>query len=267
MYRRHRRSQNFSRNEITALIDGVNKRISVINARQKNGCRPTTLTGTTATYPMRLIKRRAWEEIAADVSAAGGMDRSVDEIKKKWANIRLISQKRGEGNIKSTARFRPGSEPALDNECQQMILNTLCRAADEDTTGDNLGCDTRQQGDQDEAGPEEANATHTNTTHIKAELSDETVPPSNEIEERTSEPPVGLYCTSVGELQWEPEPHGSEADTFEQETPKTFKVELISILKKLVYVEEERCNIEKQRLEIERQRLDMERSRQNEVKK
>ncbi|XP_033121468.1 myb-related transcription factor, partner of profilin-like [Anneissia japonica] len=111
-----KRNTHFSANEITAIVGGVSRRKSIING---------SLCGSTVTCSQK--KKRAWEEVADEVWAVGGSVRTVEEIKKKWSNIKVESKKQGALH-RHESNKTGGAPAALDDECQK-ILATIGDAA------------------------------------------------------------------------------------------------------------------------------------------
>ena len=68
------RKDNFSNNEILALIDAYGRRKDVLQGRFKS-----TLTNRE--------KKEAWDALTADVKAVSSSRRKPDELKKKWQKL------------------------------------------------------------------------------------------------------------------------------------------------------------------------------------
>ena len=70
-----RRAQRFSKEEVQVLVHEVKERERAI-------------FGTSSLPPSMPVMRQAWEEVRAAVCAASGVSRSVDQIKKRFADLR-----------------------------------------------------------------------------------------------------------------------------------------------------------------------------------
>jgi hypothetical protein len=67
------RKENFTSDEVEVLIQGVSKRTAIVNGKFGNGVGVTNES-----------KNAAWESIAREVSAASGISRTADDVKRKW---------------------------------------------------------------------------------------------------------------------------------------------------------------------------------------
>uniref|UniRef100_A0A131XTH0 Regulatory protein zeste n=1 Tax=Ixodes ricinus TaxID=34613 RepID=A0A131XTH0_IXORI len=81
------RKDNFSNNELSALVDGYEQRKVAIEGKGNSA------HGSIA-------KQRAWEQITRDLFGVSGIRREVANIKKKWADVKSINKKRGKSILK-----------------------------------------------------------------------------------------------------------------------------------------------------------------------
>ncbi len=76
---REKRKPNFTTDEVQTLAESLRKRKAVIEAKQ---------TGPTGAA----TKENAWQAITEEVTAASGISRTADEIKKKWAALKTATK-------------------------------------------------------------------------------------------------------------------------------------------------------------------------------
>lgn len=94
-YSMKRRKANFSKEEVDELLIGVRKHRSVL------------LGEAAPWFECRSRRQEAWQEIATKVSKVCGIERTVDEVKQKWAFMKM-SAKRTDADLNA-----PGADPAL----------------------------------------------------------------------------------------------------------------------------------------------------------
>ena len=77
-----RRAFNFAYEEVEALVGAVEERKAALFGKFSS-----TLTSQS--------KEKMWEEVADIVSAVGGVQRTVDSVKKKWSAVSSEAKARG----------------------------------------------------------------------------------------------------------------------------------------------------------------------------
>jgi hypothetical protein len=109
----NKRQPNFSKSEIDALTDAVERRSKVLFGR---------LGGV-----MSIVsKDGAWSEVAMEVSAVSGVKRSTGEVKKKW--IMMKSAAKGKAVELNRERVKTGggqNKVGELSECESRIVSVM----------------------------------------------------------------------------------------------------------------------------------------------
>lgn len=79
--KKKKRKSNFAACEVSAIMEGIGKRMTTVNAK-------FTDSVTNAK------KMKAWQEIAELVNTVSPVGRSVEEVKKKWEDMKTRTKKR-----------------------------------------------------------------------------------------------------------------------------------------------------------------------------
>jgi hypothetical protein len=124
---REKRRPNFTGDEIQTLAASVRKKRAVIEAKQ---------TGPTGAA----VKEMAWQAITQEVSAASGISRTSEEVKKKWAAIKTATKSKVASNRKSVRKT--GGGPPDDLELTTVEENVLELIGKEAVEGVDGGLDT-----------------------------------------------------------------------------------------------------------------------------
>ena len=85
MSQEKKRRPNFTAQEISVWVEGVQSRKKVIFNSLNNAETNTN-------------KKRAWIKIAEEVSVLSGISRNVDEIRKKWMSMKSDTKKKAASN-------------------------------------------------------------------------------------------------------------------------------------------------------------------------
>eukprot|EP00105_Crassostrea_gigas_P046011 XP_019930159.1 PREDICTED: t-SNARE domain-containing protein 1 [Crassostrea gigas] len=111
------RKPNYTKIEIETLIEKVQNNKDILNSAFSN-------------IATNSSKQRIWTSIASKVSAVSGVERSAEDVKKKWRNISSDTKKKL-STARKEARKTGGGVSAGEelNPIQHKIAETMGRTA------------------------------------------------------------------------------------------------------------------------------------------
>lgn len=109
------RAVAFSDDEEVALATAVKSRERVLFGRFDSGAEVS-----------RTTKRRMWIEVAGEVNAVGGKNRTVDQIRTKHKNLKAATKKKA-AKISRTVHKTGGGESDIEelNDAEQILVQTI----------------------------------------------------------------------------------------------------------------------------------------------
>jgi len=110
-----KRQPNFSGEEVELLISEVEKREKILFGRFAPGLSSA-------------VKDAGWVEVAAKVSAVGGVKRTAEEVKKKWQAMK--SALKGKAAELNRERMKTGGGPGVEvelTEGEQRVFGLLSK--------------------------------------------------------------------------------------------------------------------------------------------
>ncbi|XP_062615402.1 myb/SANT-like DNA-binding domain-containing protein 4 [Saccostrea cucullata] len=213
------RKPNFSQLEIETIIEEVQNNSDIINSSFSN-------VSTNAS------KQRLWSGIASKVSAVSGVERTSEDVRKKWRNVSSDTKKKLSMARREARKTGGGvsSAEALTNT-EIKIAETMGQTAVEGIPGgyDTAACSTPQSVDI--------------VNEEDSELQDQSQSTSSQ------------STCSHGECSRESSSNGIHKSS-KRKRPSAFDGE-----QDLIEIEKERLEIEKKRLEIDEERLKIEERR------
>lgn len=219
-----KRKKNFSQEELTVLVDEVNEHKKVLFEKFSD-----TLTNEK--------KEKYWRQIALKINAVSLVERSVDEIRKKWTDWCSITKaKASKISAEMTKTGSGTSDVVALTPLEEKIASILGRTAIEGIKG---GIDAAKRSDG-------------NSQEFSVEVT--------EIDEGTDNTYISDYerspsCVSVAAV----EPvHKKRKQACRSIIPPAEESEIIKIEREKLEIKRERLQIDRLRLSIEQSRLDTE---------
>ena len=106
------RRPNFTAQEISVLVEGVQSRKEVI-FNSLNSAETNT------------NKKRAWIKIAEEVSAVSGISRNVDEIRKNWMSVKSDTKKKAATNKRGAKKTGGGGPSPPLKALEEKIIGVV----------------------------------------------------------------------------------------------------------------------------------------------
>ncbi|XP_062621473.1 myb/SANT-like DNA-binding domain-containing protein 4 [Saccostrea cucullata] len=216
-----KKKPRFCEKEIEILVQGVKERSDVINSKFSDMISNTK-------------KKQAWVEIMESVNAVSFSKRTVDEIKKKWDDVKRGTKKRASAVQKERCKTGSGKLEIIPlSPMEEDIVSVM---GEERIFGfssyvDTMIPPTPSKAVSGESPPQEVQEVQTTTEGGISEIA-----------------PESAFCTKKMKRR----PIQYEADE-----SMVLQRELINIQREWLDVEKERLGIERERLQIDRRRLEM----------
>ncbi|XP_076086463.1 uncharacterized protein LOC143057109 [Mytilus galloprovincialis] len=231
-----KRKPRFSQKEVDVLIEKVR-------------CQSDTLFSRFSDTLTNKKKKSAWMEVQNSVNATSMVYRNVDEIKKKWDDVKRNTKKRA-ASVRRDRNLTGGGESCVEplSSVEEAVVSLI---GEEKIYGISEGLDCFQQ--------------QTAETTVIASVHQQPVSPvcHAEVRDRFGVKSPRPALSAPDELQC------VDADMPQNKKQKFSKVtaaipeneSLVTLQKQLIEIEKERLAIERERLRIERRRLEIEENR------